>query len=90
MGDKVKANVQWCLQFIPTQRAVNYAEQARRHPQAGVNGEGKLCTAGILPLLFPAHQQHVPQDTWGCLQRRQLFPNIPSSWLSLLTRLHGL
>lgn len=54
MGDKVKANVQWCLQFIPPQRAVNYAEQARRHRQAGVNGERKLF---VSPGSFPFSAQ---------------------------------
>lgn len=54
MGDKVKANVQWCLQFIPPQRAVNYAEQARRHRQAGVNGERKL---SVSPGSFPFSAQ---------------------------------
>lgn len=37
----VKADVQQCPLFIPTQRAVNYAEQTRRHRQPGVNGERK-------------------------------------------------
>lgn len=54
MGDKVKANVQRCPQFIPAQRAVNYAEQARRHRLAGVNGERKL---SVSPRCFPSSSQ---------------------------------
>lgn len=51
MGDKAKANVQRCPLCIPTQRAVNYAEQARRHRQAGVNGERKLYPRDPFPSL---------------------------------------
>lgn len=82
MGDKVKANVLRCPLFIPTQRTVNYAEQARRHRQTAVNGERKLYPRDPFPSLpsspavCPTGYLGVPAEETALPQHAQLL--VPS------------